>query len=102
MNSSRHTPSANDATDDTRAAARQQRVNLTKRQRNRVQELRRLGYTQVFLDPETGGLIPGYADWSLEYVLDEMDNRLPHPGLRRTYYDDLGQAFRDDEDDGPR
>lgn len=57
-------------------------VELTPERRAKVREYYRQGYTAVFGDADTGELLPGYVDWSLEFILDELENPLPRPPRR--------------------
>lgn len=50
-------------------------VELTAEQRSLARAYLRAGYTAVFFDAEDGCVLPGYADWSLSYVLDELELR---------------------------
>jgi hypothetical protein len=50
-------------------------IELTAAQRILARAYLRAGYTACFFDPEDGRVLPGYADWSLAYVLDELEGR---------------------------
>lgn len=48
------------------------KLRLTADQRRQIRAYQQVGYTFCVID-DKGRVVPGYSDWVLEYILDELD-----------------------------
>ena len=69
------------------------KAKLTKAQRRQIDDYYLQGYTMCIIHAD-GGVVPGYADWILEYVLQEIERK-----EAIAWFDEMGQAYRADTDD---
>jgi hypothetical protein len=99
-------------------------MKVTRKERSTLRRLLREGYTMAVFHRD-GGIVPGYHDWALAWVLDgpsagggnpsaQSRSEAAGPGSRplddhssncdepllRTTYDDLGQAYREEPTNG--